>query len=359
MPSLSSSRYPPAVLGDNRTVGPGIFERLNVLVGGFGPLAVPHDLTGHDLHAALIAPAAGNAADAPSVVVHGGDHTGHMRPVIGIALRAVLLLGGRLPVEHRGVVPEIEAVFLRIFRIAPDVGLQVGVVGLHGLVDHRHDNILTAGAELPSIEQIDVGTRLRLIEMPIRARIVVMPLILQQRIVHRRRGTCSAHFAEIVPGSRNGRADAHRANVSRIDLVLHDSDAGQRGKTAADLSEIDAFVERNAVPTVHAGFVVNLLPIGIVGDDALETPGADLIQQLVDRADSRSRHGSAAGGGQLRLRNRDSLRHFGRELYGDLPFQGEFGGRSPDDPGRVRAGAVGEFRRFFRTCKRRKQTSDE
>ena len=165
---------------------------------------------------------------------------------------------------------------------------------------------------------------------------------------------------KIVPGGRDGRADAHRPDILGIDPVLHDGDAGQRRKTAPDLAEVGALVECNAVPTVDAGFIVDILPFGVIGDDALEMLRADLIQEVVDRADARTRHGSAAGSRKLCLRRRNGLRHFRREFYGERPFQGKSGSRGPDDPGRGRTGiAAGKVRRLLRTRKRRKQAPDE
>ena len=309
----------------------------------------------------MIRTPAGDAANAPAVVVHGGDDACDMRSVVRV-FRIAVIPADRFPVEFGGVVPEIVAVFLRILRIRPDVRPQVGMGGLHGFVDHRDDNLLAARAELPGIQQVDVGPRLRLdgdIRKEASARVVVIPLKRQHRVVHRLRGAGLAHTGKHALGSRNGRAFAHRTDIAGINPVLHDRNAGQRRQPLADLGELNFVVERDRIPAVDARLLVNVLPLGIVCDDTFETPGVDFMQDCVDAADTRTGRDTAACRGPLRLRSGNRLRRFGRQLYGKTPPQRQPRSRGTQHPGLPSAIAAGRVRRLFRTGKYRQQPAEE
>ena len=91
------------------------------------------DADRHDLQA----PA--QTGDAAVVVAARADDAGHVRPV------AVLVLSGALPVHHVPAVAVVDhavavvvAPVVRVRGVLPQVLLQVGMVGLHPGVEHRH-----------------------------------------------------------------------------------------------------------------------------------------------------------------------------------------------------------------------------
>lgn len=161
VPSARFEIVSPTVLGDDRTVVQAYSKALTV---GFPlPPVVLLPMIWHDMIRTpplLLRPPAMPQTPRPLLFTAAMTPC-DMRSVVRV-FRIAVIPADRLPVEFGGVVPEIIAVFLRILRIRPDVRPQVGMGGLHGFVDHRDDNLLAARAELPGIQQVDVGPRLRL-----------------------------------------------------------------------------------------------------------------------------------------------------------------------------------------------------
>lgn len=163
IPAAPRIRISIAALTDQRTVVGRVAER--VLSGIAFLVGIAKDLTRHDFHAACAITAPSDAANAPIVVVDRRDRTGHMRSVVGVGVVDLPLihLPVRIrPVEIRRVVDEVVSVLVAFRRVGidPDIGLQIGVRILDGLVDHRHDNVAAALIFLPRVEQVDVGARL-------------------------------------------------------------------------------------------------------------------------------------------------------------------------------------------------------
>ena len=74
---------------------------------------------------------------------------------------------------------------------------------------------------------------------------------------------------KIVPGRRDGRADAHRPDILGIDPVLHDGDAGQRRKTAANAIASGLGMPKDAVTAAieAAGFDARIRPEALTLED--------------------------------------------------------------------------------------------
>ncbi|OQB89996.1 MAG: hypothetical protein BWX83_00960 [Candidatus Cloacimonetes bacterium ADurb.Bin117] len=139
----------PTVLGDGRPV-------VRCPDGSVGKAALVlsvEDLAGHQAHAFGIAVPAGNAAYACGVVVFRGDGTGHVGAVVfGVDGGAA----GHEVVAHP----------------APDVVIQVRMIGLDAAVDHCHDHVLMSLFQVPGFGQVDIAIDCS----ALLAGVVVMPL---------------------------------------------------------------------------------------------------------------------------------------------------------------------------------------
>ena len=122
----------------------------------------------HYPHAVAVTRTARDSADSLAVVVHGGNRTGDMRPVVSGHYLAAVVIRSEVPsvqVVHVSVVVIVHAFCaVHLGLVYPHVGSQVGVVVLHAHIHHGHDDIRTARIYLPSFEQVDVGPFDRLLQ---------------------------------------------------------------------------------------------------------------------------------------------------------------------------------------------------
>ena len=273
-----------------------------------------------------------------------------MRSVVGVGVvdLPLILLPVRIrPVELRRVVDEVVSVQIIILRVGidPDIGLQIGVRILDGLVDHRHDNVAAALIFLPRVEQVDVGARLS--DKHLITRIVVMPLRRQERIVHRHRRTGRSRRG--AP-QRPGRKTVFQPRATRIFEHL---DPAVVAQFADHFTQGKRLVEGNHVPLVQTESAVALLEAGIGAEqrpDAVDPHGRE---QLVGRGESRTGRRSRSQRGGQRIGGRRT------ELDDQLSLDGAFG-VVDDLHARGRAAALRKsLLRIVRTCRQRHDTCQQ
>lgn len=215
-----------------------------------------------------VAPAR-DAADAPVVVVDRRDRTGHMRAVVGIGvvdLPLIVIDVDVRPVERRHVVDEVVTVEIafRGVGIGPDIGLKIGMRELHGLVEHRHDDLSAALAFLPCVEEIDIGPLLR--HEHLITRVIVVPLRRQQRIVHRHRGPRRS-------GGRMVQRTCGKAVFqARESCVFEHLDPPVAAQLSRHLAQGERLVEGDFIPQMQPERTVALLETGIGAEQRTDAP---------------------------------------------------------------------------------------
>ena len=285
-------------------------------------------LARHDLHAAAAVHAAGNAADTLAVAVYGSDRTGHVGAVTrrGLA-EAVPIVPVQGTGSRRGEVGSVAQLRIGIERIDPHVGFEIGVIVLHRLVQHGDHDALVARADLPRIEEADIGACLRAVQ---RARVVIVPLLVQTRIVAG--SPIDPHAAGIGRRKKTAARRTHRRTH-----VLDPGDGLRAAQGAGRTAQIDLRIESGHVPEVQSGRT----QVGLerfVAEHAGEAPRPDLVERKVNRLHARA--GALAAGDTLLdplHRGRGDLngQHTGRGPFGNIQNLLVAGGAADSRTGRL------------------------
>ena len=207
----------------------------------------------HDLHSVALAAAAGDSRDTEIVVVHCGYSAG--------AVRSVTRIAGPVPAD-RPVGDEIPAVdvvdfsvmvvigtVLGLSWIGPHVGREVRMGVLHAFVKDCDYHVRVTCSQSPCILDIHVGPGPCIGGQGHVPRIVVMPLVLQIRVVEgkRRRSGCHACCRGI---RLQVRSPLHPG------VVLHLIDRIESCKRRGHEFRIEIWSERHPVPSVETVFPV-------------------------------------------------------------------------------------------------------
>ena len=300
-----------------------------------------HDLAAHDLRAALAVATAGDTADTAAVAVDTRDDSGDVRTVVGILPNPILTeVLRRSPIQLGRLIEEVPTVLVGFVGLRPHVGGQVGMRRLHRLVDHRHDDILAARAERPRIEQIDVGARHA---SDLGSAVIVVPLILQQRVVHRHLGTGLRTLGNVVREG-NHRTDVQRLAVLGIESVFHHRNTCLLSQQLRSALRSHGLVETHDIPEVHSRTCVKRLPFGIVCECTLELHRTQFLQCCIHSGNART--GLQRSAFRLRLQYR--IGHLRRQFQSDAAA-GSQRGHAHDNGAPSRTFASGCERRLFRT----------
>ncbi len=132
------------------------------------------ELQGHDRGVPV------DAGDSVTVVAHGGDRAGDVRPVAVVVHGIAVAVDEVVPVDvvDQPVAVVVDAVRRHFAGVGPGVGGQIGVGVVDARVDHGHDDAGAARGDVPRFGRVDVGVGrapglARVVEPPERVEVVV------------------------------------------------------------------------------------------------------------------------------------------------------------------------------------------